>query len=85
MEFISKMANILRTGNKKEFVAEQEANRTYSQVDAFQDLYQKYHRVDINEIDYIKSPHSMSIQNSKFVKIENNRERILRQHLKIHK
>lgn len=39
-------------------------------------LYQKYTRIDKNEIDYLKSQHSMAIQNSQYVKVENCRKQI---------
>ena len=39
---------------------------------------QKYSRVDQNIIDYLNSQHAMQIQNSEYIQIENNRERILR-------
>lgn len=42
---------------------------------------QKYRRIDTNIIDYLDSEHTLAIQNSPYVKIENNRERILQQQL----
>ena len=50
-----------------------------------QTMYRKYIRVDNNELDYLKSEHAMAIQDSKYVKIENNRERIFSQHSKSQK
>ena len=42
---------------------------------------QKYKRVDQNNIDYLDSEHTLAIQSSAYVKVENNRERILRQQI----
>ena len=42
---------------------------------------QKYRCIDKNVIDYLDSPHSMAVQNSDYIKIENNRESILAQQL----
>ena len=42
---------------------------------------QKYRCIDKNIIDYLDSPHSMAVQNSDYIKIENNRESILAQQL----
>ena len=47
----------------------------------FPNMYQKYRRVDVNDLDYLNSEHAMAIQNSIYVKIEDNRERILQQKL----
>lgn len=48
-------------------------------------VVQKYTMMDQNAIDYLKSEHSMAVQNSKYIKIENNRERILREQMKMMK
>ena len=42
-------------------------------------MYQRYTRVDVNTLDYLNSEHAMAMQNSRYVQIENNRERIRKQ------
>ena len=42
-------------------------------------LFQRYTRIDSNTLDYLNSEHSMAMQNSKYVQVENNKKRILRQ------
>ena len=39
-------------------------------------LFQRYNRVNLNTLDYQNSLHSMALQDSGYVQIENNRERI---------
>jgi len=46
------------------------------QNDQLDKYYQRYTRVDDNVLDYLNSEHAMAIQNSKYVKIEDNQERI---------
>ena len=58
--------------------AENEATKNNKGKNDESTMHQRFYRLDANEIDYVKSPHAMAIQNSKYVKIENNRERILR-------
>ena len=41
-----------------------------------ENIYQKFRRVDVNDIDYLNSEHAMAIQNSQYVKIEDNKDRI---------
>lgn len=42
---------------------------------------QQYFRIDNNDLDYLRTEHSMAIQDSKYVKIETNRERIFEHYL----
>ena len=42
----------------------------------FENMCQKYRRVDVNDLDYLNSEHAMAIQRSQYVKIEDNKERI---------
>ena len=41
-------------------------------------LVQRYTRVDTNTMDYLNTEHSMAMQNSMYVQIENNKECILK-------
>ena len=41
-------------------------------------LFQRYTRVDTNTLDYLNSEHSTAMQSSKYVQIENNKERIMK-------
>lgn len=43
---------------------------------------QRYRLIDQNNIDYVYSEHALATQDSKYIKIENNRERIYRQTLR---
>ena len=39
-------------------------------------MFQRYTKVDDNKLDYLKSEHAMALQDSQYVKIDDNRERI---------
>lgn len=67
----------MRSDDEKVAEAENEAKFNKKKDENAGNMYQKFYRVDTNNIDYMESPHALALQNSKYVKIENNRERIL--------
>ena len=71
------MTGLFKSRTMRQEDAENEGNMEFNLNDEFEKLSLKFFRVDTNFIDYMKSPHTMSLQNSNFIKIENNRERIL--------
>ena len=60
-DFISKFGTLFRTRDQKLKFAEFDQNKACNHDDPSSNLNQRLHRVDTNDIDYLKSPHAMSL------------------------
>ena len=75
-DFMTQISKLFRSKSQQVLEAEIDANKTAERSKQLGQLQQKYYRVDSNEIDYLKSPHAMAIQNSNYIKVENNPVRL---------
>jgi len=73
---MTQISKLFRSKSQQVLEAEIDANKTAERSNQVGQLQQKYYRVDSNEIDYLKSPHAMAIQNSNYIKVENNPVRL---------